>query len=292
MAGLHSAHEAQWILTLSCQDVYGIVADVSGALRQAGGFIIESAQFGDPSTGQFFMRTVFALDSDLCSSIDTLRHDFSTLAVRYSMKWELVSRSYKPRMLMLVSKQSHCLNDILHRYHRGALPVEIPAILSNHRELENLALFHQVPFFYLPVSAENRAKQEEQILDLIKQLDIDLVVLARYMQILSPYLAEQLEGRAINIHHSFLPSFKGARPYHQAFDKGVKLIGATAHYVNNALDEGPIIEQEVVRVNHTHSPEQMTALGRDIECVVLARAILYHIERRVLLNASKTVIFS
>lgn len=191
----------------------------------------------------------------------------------------------------MASKQGHCLNDLLHRYANKTLDIEIPAVISNHPDLEKTTKWHDIPFHHLPVSDKNRDEQESKLLELIEKLEIDLVVLARYMQVLSPNLTKQLHGKAINIHHSFLPSFKGAKPYHQAFDKGVKIIGATAHYITNDLDEGPIIEQEVIRVNHAHTPEQMVALGHDIERTVLSRAVKYHIEQRVLLNGNKTIVF-
>ncbi len=206
------------------------------------------------------------------------------------MQWQMIGKQRKSRVLIMVSKYGHCLNDLLYRHATGQLAIEIPAIVSNHREWEHVAQWHEIPFYYLPVPI-GKAAQEAKMLDIIERHKIDVVVLARYMQILSPGLCKKLEGRAINIHHSFLPSFKGARPYTQAFDRGVKLIGATAHYVTADLDEGPIIEQEVSRVDHTHQPHDLAAIGRDIECRVLARAVKYHAEHRVLLNGSKTVVF-
>ena len=277
----------RYILTLSCIDVHGIVAAVSGLLAQAGGFISESAQFGDFSTGRFFMRTEF----DASEGVDSLRKQFSPLAAKFGMEWSLYDIAEKPRVLILVSKDSHCLNDLLHRYRTGTLGVEIPAIISNHLALKNLADWHGIPFIHLAITPETKKMQEAALLKVISDYQIDLVVLARYMQILSPELCKALRGRAINIHHSFLPSFKGAKPYHQAFTRGVKLIGATAHFVTEELDEGPIIEQEVARVDHTHKPEDLVALGQDIECIVLARALKYYAQHRVLLNGNKTVIF-
>ncbi len=279
-----------YILTLSCHDVKGIVAAVSGFLARHDGFILESAQFGDASTGRFFMRTVFQA-GDSTPSVDMLREKFSLIASQFAMRWELYDTSRKPRILVMVSKQGHCLNDILHRRFTGTLPIDIPAVISNHQALEEMAAWHKIPFHHLPVTPDNKHEQEQQVMRLIQTLEIDLVVLARYMQILSPALSELLYGKAINIHHSFLPSFKGAKPYHQAYDRGVKLIGATAHYVDNTLDEGPIIEQEVIRVDHTQTPQQLVAQGCDIENLVLARAIKYHIERRVIINDTKTVVF-
>lgn len=282
--------KARYILTLSCRDVKGIVAAVSGFLAHNDGFILESAQFGDDSTGRFFMRTFFQAGADT-PAIERLRENFTAVATDFAMDWELYDTSRKPRVLIMVSKQGHCLNDILHRHFTGSLPIEIPAVISNHTALEEMAHWHKIPFHHLPVTPLNKPQQEQHILSLMDTLKIDLVVLARYMQILSPELSARLYGKAINIHHSFLPSFKGAKPYHQAYDRGVKIIGATAHYVDNKLDEGPIIEQEVIRVDHTHTPQELVALGCDIENLVLAKAIKYHIEKRVIINDTKTVVF-
>jgi formyltetrahydrofolate deformylase len=277
----------RYILTLSCTDVHGIVAAVSGFLAQAGGFITESAQFGDFSTGRFFMRTEFDAEKEVI----VLREQFTPLAEKFGMEWSLFDVAKKPRALILVSKESHCLNDLLHRYRSGSLGVEIPAVISNHTILKGLVDWHSIPFIHLPITPETRKAQEAELLKAIEQYEIDVVVLARYMQILSPELCKALRGRAINIHHSFLPSFKGAKPYHQAFTRGVKLIGATAHFVTEELDEGPIIEQEIARVDHTHKPEDLVAIGQDIECMVLARALKYYAQHRVILNGNKTVIF-
>lgn len=286
-----SNRNRHYILTLSCHDVAGIVATVSGFLRDHGGFILESAQFGDPSTGRFFMRCAFTLADEAISG-DGFRERFAAdVAAPFSMDWELTNTDRKPRVLIMVSKAGHCLNDLLHRWQSGTLPIEIPAVVSNHDAMRSLTEWHQIPYHHFPVTADTKAAQEQQILDLIECERIDVVVLARYMQVLSPTLVDALIGRAINIHHSFLPSFKGAKPYHQAYDRGVKLIGATAHYVSNELDEGPIIEQEVARVDHSHSPESLVAVGRDTESLALAKALRYHIERRVLLNGNKTVVF-
>ena len=281
----------RYILTLSCHDVLGIVGQVAGFLSSHDCFIVESAQFGDFSTGRFFMRTVFDAGPKAPSTSETLAAAFRAIAEPFRMDWDLYDTNYRQKVVLLVSKQSHCLNHILHRHQTGALPIDIPAILSNHSDLEELASWHKIPFIHLPVSPETKMMQEKKIWELVQKYETDLVVLARYMQILSSDLCRKWAGKAINIHHSFLPSFKGAKPYHQAFDRGVKLIGATAHYVTEDLDEGPIIEQEVARVDHTHTPESLVALGWDIENQVLARAIKYHIERRVLLNGHKTVVF-
>ncbi|MFZ1416366.1 MAG: formyltetrahydrofolate deformylase [Defluviicoccus sp.] len=277
------------ILTIACPDRTGIVAAVAGFLADHDGFIIESSHYGDPSTGRFFMRTVFRPGAQ-SPETDALAHAFSRVAQRFQMVWGLYDGNRKERLLILVSRFDHCLNDLLYRYRTGDLAVEIPAIVSNHPDLESLAKWHGIPYHHLPVTPESRAEQERAVLGLVKDLAIDLVVLARYMQILSPPTCERLAGRCINIHHSFLPGFKGSRPYHQAFALGVKLIGATAHYVVADLDAGPIIEQAVERVDHTHTPDDLARVGRDVENVVLARAVRFHIEHRVLLNDGKTVI--
>jgi formyltetrahydrofolate deformylase len=280
-----------YILTLSCQDVRGIVAAVSGFLAEKNGFIIESAQFGDASTGRFFLRTEFSTDADTPPEHELKKLFDDTIAKRFSMDWKLHDKSIKPRVLIMVSRYGHCLNDLLHRYATHTLPVEIPLIISNHPDFKDVVEWNRIPFFHLPMEQGGKAKQEAEVLKLVEKHNIELVVLARYMQVLSPELCHKLAGRVINIHHSFLPGFKGAKPYHQAFDRGVKLIGATAHYVTPDLDEGPIIEQEVTRVDHTYKPEDLEAVGRDLECSVLARAIKYHIEQRVLINGHKTVVF-
>ena len=285
------SNEKQYILTLSCDDVRGIVAAVSGFLTEQDGFIIESAQYGDPFTHRFFMRTEFAAGPATPSEDELKKKFYDQVGKRFNMDWNLYDRARKPRLLIMVSKFGHCLNDLMHRHETNTLRAEVAAVVSNHQDLKSVVEWHKVPFYYLPVSAENKTEQETQVMDVISRHKIDVVVLARYMQILSGQMSKALLGRAINIHHSFLPSFKGAKPYHQAYDRGVKLIGATAHYVTDDLDEGPIIDQEVARVDHTMKPEDLAAMGRDIECVVLARALKYHAEHRVLLNGHKTVIF-
>ncbi|MDS4040608.1 MAG: formyltetrahydrofolate deformylase [Candidatus Competibacter sp.] len=277
----------RYILTIACPDRVGIVAAVSGVLATHRGNIVESSQFSDTESGRFFMRLVFDLDEAI---EPVLLKDFTPLAQEFEMDWRLYDPRRQPRVMILVSKAEHCLNDLLYRHRTGALPMEITAIVSNHLELAHLAEWHAIPYHHLPVTAATKPEQERRILDLVERTRTELVVLARYMQILSPELCQSLAGRAINIHHSFLPGFKGAKPYHQAYARGVKLIGATAHFVTANLDEGPIIEQEVERVDHAHTPEQLAAVGRDIENVVLARAIHYHLERRVFLNGSKTVV--
>jgi formyltetrahydrofolate deformylase len=279
------------ILTLSCHDTRGIVAAVTGFLAAQDGFIIESTQFGDPSTQRFFMRVQFS-SGEKTPAYDALRAKFkSEVADRFAMDWDIANAAQKARVLILVSKQLHCLNDLLHRYRTGALAMEIPAVISNHADARGIVEWHGIPFHHWPIEGNDKAAQEAKIRAIIDAENIDVVVLARYMQILSPELSAHLRGRAINIHHSFLPSFKGAKPYHQAHERGVKLIGATAHYVTDALDEGPIIEQEVARVDHAQSPEQLAAIGQDIEAQVLTRALKYQLEHRVLLNGTKTVVF-
>jgi formyltetrahydrofolate deformylase len=288
----------QFVLTLSCRDTKGIVHAVSGLLFQAGCNIIDSQQFGDvlasDATGLFFLRVHFEAPPHLA---DTAKLDplFTHLREQFGMTAQLHSLARKPRLLLMVSKHGHCLNDLLFRWRSGQLDVEIPAIVSNHPDYADLAASYGIPFHHLPLAtgsgAEAKRAQEQQVEALVDKEQIDLVVLARYMQILSTEFCQFLRGRAINIHHSFLPSFKGAKPYYQAHERGVKLIGATAHYVTAELDEGPIIEQDVERVDHTLSPEDFTAVGRDVECVVLARAVRWHVEHRVLLNGRKTVVF-
>jgi formyltetrahydrofolate deformylase len=284
----------EYILTLSCHDQRGIVLRVAGFLAEHGCNIIDSAQFGDPESQLFFMRVHFALEDAGVQDAD-LRASFAALCEANAMRGQLHDAHARPRVLIMVSKIGHCLNDLLFRYKSGLLPVEIPAIVSNHMEFYQLAASYNIPFHHLPLAAgaseEAKLAQEARIIELLDMHKIDLVVLARYMQILSPGLCEALKGRAINIHHSFLPSFKGARPYAQAHTRGVKLIGATAHFVTGELDEGPIIEQDVERVDHAMTIEELTAIGRDVECVVLARAVKWFVEHRILQNGHRTVVF-
>jgi len=268
-----------FILVLSCPDCTGIVYRISGILFE----------FGDRDSGQFFLRVHFeAIDA---AALDVVRDRFATLAGELCMHWQLHDARRRARVLVLVSQHGHCLNDLLFRWHSGQLPVEMVSVVSNHPDFSALSESYGVPFQYWPVSADNRAQQEQEILNLVERERVDLVVLARYMQILSPASCDALAGRAINIHHSFLPGFKGAKPYHQAHARGVKLIGATAHYVTTDLDEGPIIEQDVVRVDHAMPPPQLVRLGSDIESQVLARAVRYHVEHRIVLNGQRTVVF-
>ena len=277
-----------YILNLSCPDRQGIVHAVSGFLLERQGNIEEAAQYNDPDTGLFFMRVQFA-----CNAVqqDALREQLATLATSFDMKWSLHDTTQPMRTVLMVSKEGHCLNDLLFRVKSGLLPLDIRAIVSNHREFYQLAASYNVPFHHIPVTAATKAQAEAKAYEVIEAEGAELVVLARYMQILSDDLCKKLSGRAINIHHSFLPSFKGAKPYYQAHDRGVKLIGATAHYVTADLDEGPIIEQDVARVDHSKTVEDFTAQGRDTESQVLARAVKWHSEHRVLLNGHKTVVF-
>jgi len=281
---------SRFILTLSCTDRPGIVGAVGTFLATHQCNILESAQFGDSETQRFMMRVSFERLAG-APTHEALAAAFAPIGAQYGMQWALHDAQVKPRVLILVSKFDHCLNDLLYRYRIGALAMDPVAIVSNHRDTYRLAAAHDVPFHHLPVTPQTRAAQEAKLWTLIEETGAELVVLARYMQILSNDLCRRLEGRAINIHHSFLPSFKGAKPYHQAYARGVKVIGATAHYVTPDLDEGPIIEQDVARVDYMMDADAMAALGRDVECVTLARAVKYHVERRVFLNGSKTVVF-
>ncbi len=278
----------EYILTLACPDRVGIVHAVSGLLAGASCNILASAQHADRDSGMFFMRTQFAGGSIPRTE---LARRFAGVAQQLEMQWELHDANHRPRVLVLASRIGHCLNDLLYRFSSGLMAADFRGVVSNHPDFEALTRAHDLPFHHLPVSNENRAVQEARLLALINSEAIELVVLARYMQILSPSLCRALAGRAINIHHSFLPSFKGAKPYAQAHERGVKLIGATAHFVTEDLDEGPIIEQDVARVNHGYSAEQMTAAGRDVECVVLSRAVNWFVQRRVLLNGNRTIVF-
>ena len=279
----------RFILTLTGPDRMGIVASVSSFLVEHGCNIVESAQFGDAASRRFFMRVQF--ETSVVTTAKDLQEAFAAVGEQFSLQSAVHDTSVKPRVLIMVSKYGHCLNDLLYRYQIGALQIEIPAIVSNHRDFYRLAAANDIPFHYLPVTAQTKLKQEEKLLEIVGEARCDLVVLARYMQILSPHVCEELSGRAINIHHSFLPSFQGAKPYDQAHDRGVKLIGATAHYVTKDLDEGPIIEQDVARVDHAMSVEACTGVGRDVECAVLARAVQWHVEHRILLNGHRTVVF-
>ena len=277
-----------YILTLSCPDRMGIVHAVSGFLLERRGNIEEAAQYNDPATGLFFMRVQFACDPLNRAQLKT---ELAAFAVPFEMNWKLHSTADAMRTVIMVSRDGHCLNDILFRWKSGLLPIDVRAIISNHRDFYQLAASYNVPFHHITVSADTKVQAEGRQLEIIESEGAELVVLARYMQVLSNDLCQKLSGRAINIHHSMLPSFKGAKPYHQAHDRGVKVIGATAHYVTADLDEGPIIEQDVTRVDHKDTVENLTARGKDTESRVLARAVKWHSEHRVLLNGHKTVIF-
>ena len=289
---MKNAAERSFILTLTCEDRVGIVAGVSGFLAERRGFILDSQQYADLETGRFFMRVLFtgATPSDL-TDIDDLRFAFDKVANGLGLEWDIVWAHQRPRLLIAVSRASHCLNDLLHRWQTGTLPVEIAGVVSNHEELRALTEWHGIPYHHLPITSETKAEQETAMLGLFESLNCDQLILARYMQVLSPDLAHRLKGRCINIHHSFLPSFKGARPYRKAHDRGVKLIGATAHFVTSDLDEGPIIEQAVERVDHRATEADLVTIGRDIEAQVLARAVKWTAERRVFLNGQRTVVF-
>jgi formyltetrahydrofolate deformylase len=276
-----------YVLTLSCPDRPGIVHAVAGALLEARCNITDSQQYGSPDTGTFFMRVAVTTTTER----PALRAGLAHVAAAFAMSWQLHGAAEPLRTLIMVSTSAHCLNDLLFAQRSGSLAIEIPAIVSNHTGLADLARFYGIPFHHIPVTPETKADAEDALRALMAEHDVELVVLARYMQVLSDGLCRELEGRAINIHHSFLPSFKGARPYHQAHARGVKIIGATAHFVTAALDEGPIIEQEVIRVDHGDSPEKFVAMGRDVEGRTLTQAVQWHAEHRVLLDGSRTVIF-
>lgn len=284
-----STYDNSFILTVDCPDTIGIVAAVAGCLSEQGLFVEESAHFGDRDTGHFFMRTVFTPQGGHYSR-GAFSERFAPIAQKFDMDWRVHDIKVRPRVLIMASRHEHCVNDLLYRYRTGALPMDIPAIISNHMDLAGLAEWHRVPYYHIPVTPESKAEAEARLLEIVADTNTDLVVLARYMQVISAATCERLAGRVINIHHSFLPGFKGARPYQKAHARGVKLIGATAHYVTADLDEGPIIEQGVERVDHRHSPEELAAVGRDVESLTLARAVKLHIEQRVFINGGKTVI--
>ena len=292
----------EYVLTLSCPDKPGIVYAVSSFLVQHSANILASQQYGESPDGRFFMRVHFCLPppgqqpaADLRLAPDLrlaeLERGFSWVAEAFHMAWQLHDRATRVRTVIMVSRLGHCLNDLLFRWKTGSLPVDVVGVVSNHADFGELATSYRIPFHHLPVTPETKEAAESRLLDVIDSTGADLIVLARYMQILSGEVCKRVEGRMINIHHSFLPSFKGAKPYHQAHTRGVKLVGATAHYVTPDLDEGPIIEQDVIRVDHTLSPERLAEAGRDVEAQVLARAVIWHAEHRVLLNDDRTVVF-
>jgi formyltetrahydrofolate deformylase len=283
------ATTVEHVLTLDCREAPGIVHAVSGFLLEHGCDIVDNQQFGERSEGHFFMRVHFASDGD-ASTAEALRAAFAPVADRFGMSWRLEPHGSKRRVLIMVSKFGHCLNDLLFRARIGELPVDVVAVVSNHTDHQTLVEWHGIPFFHVPVTAATKPEAEARLLELVDEFDVELVVLARYMQVLSDGLTRKLDGRAINIHHSFLPSFKGAKPYHQAYARGVKTVGATAHYVNGELDEGPIISQQTVEVDHTYGPEDLVAAGRDTECKALSNAVRWHCEGRVILQGNRTVV--
>ena len=280
----------EFVLTLSCPDKPGIVYAVSSFLVQHSANILASQQYGESPDGRFFMRVHFSVPPPGLPLGD-LERGFSWVAEAFHMTWQLHDQAARVRTVIMVSRLGHCLNDLLFRAKSGSLPVDVAGVVSNHPDFGELAATYRIPFHHVPVTPQTKATAEAQLLEVIDDAGADLVVLARYMQILSGEVCKRVEGRMINIHHSFLPSFKGAKPYHQAHARGVKLVGATAHYVTPDLDEGPIIEQDVIRVNHTLSPERLAEAGRDVEAQVLARAVTWHAEHRVLLNGDRTVVF-
>ncbi|WP_377640981.1 formyltetrahydrofolate deformylase [Oryzobacter terrae] len=282
---------AEVVLVLSCPDRRGIVAAVSALLFEHGANIEESQQFDDVRTDQFFMRIRFSVEAG-GPTLEEWQAVFAPLAQQWSMEWSMRGSLAPVRTLLMVSRFGHCLNDLLFRWRSGQLAMDVPAVVSNHRDLEPLVASYGIPFVHLPISADTKASAEAALRDVVAEHEVELVVLARYMQVLSDDLSRELSGRVINIHHSFLPSFKGAKPYHQAFARGVKLVGATAHYVTADLDEGPIIEQDVVRVDHRMAAEDLVRAGEEVESRVLARAVRWHCESRVVLNADRTVVFS
>ena len=287
---MSTAQGREFVLTLSCPDKPGIVYAVASFLVQHSGNILASQQYGESPDGRFFMRVHFTVPPPGLPLAD-LERDFSWVAEAFHMSWQLHDRAVRVRTLIMVSGLGHCLNDLLFRWKTCALPVDVVGVVSNHRDFAELAESYRLPFHHIPVTPSTKAAAETRLLDVIGETDTDLIVLARYMQILSGEVCKRVEGRMINIHHSFLPSFKGAKPYHQAHARGVKLVGATAHYVTPDLDEGPIIEQDVIRVDHTLPPERLAEAGRDVEAQVLARAVTWHAEHRVLLNGDRTVVF-
>lgn len=276
-----------WILTLSCPDRPGIVHAVAGMLAEHGGNITESQQFGDPASGLFFMR----VQVESAASHEELSAAVTDIAAQFGMTWQLDTVGRRVRTLVMVSKAAHCLVDLLYRERSQNMPIEVVGVVGNHTDLADIAAFYGKPFHHVPVTATTKAEAEARLRELVKELDVELVVLARYMQILSDGLCRDLSGRIINIHHSFLPSFKGAQPYRQAHERGVKIIGATSHYVTGDLDEGPIIEQDVERVDHSRDVSDLVAIGEDVERRTLARAVRWHAEHRVLLDGHRTVVF-
>ncbi len=278
-----------YVLTVTCTSRRGIVAAISGYLASAGCNITDSAQFDDQETGRFFMRVSFISEEGL--NAEALTQGFKDIALQFEMKYGFYDEAQKTKVVIMVSRFGHCLNDLLYRWRIGALPIDIAAVISNHHDYQKVVVNHDIPFHCIKVTKDNKAEAEARQMEIVKDTQAELIVLARYMQVLSDSMCREMAGKIINIHHSFLPSFKGANPYKQAFERGVKFIGATSHYVTADLDEGPIIEQDIVRVTHAQSPEDYISLGRDVESQVLARAIHAHIHRRVFINGTKTVVF-
>lgn len=283
--------ERTYRLVVSCPDRTGIVAKVSNFLATYNGWITEASYHADQKNGWFFMRNEIKASS-LPFDLDSFKAAFAPIANEYSMKWSVTDSHVKPKVVLMASKESHCLADLLHRWHSDELNVEIVAVIANHEDLRRMVEWHDIPYHYVPVTKDNKPQAFKEVEDLVDSYETDLVVLARYMQILPPDLCARYSGRVINIHHSFLPSFAGAKPYHQAYDRGVKLIGATCHYVTQDLDEGPIIDQDVIRINHSDTIEDMVRLGKDAEKSVLARGVRMHIEGRVIIHENKTVVFA
>ncbi|MCG8269934.1 formyltetrahydrofolate deformylase [Aquamicrobium sp. NLF2-7] len=279
----------KFCLRVTCVSARGIVAAISSFLAEEGCNITDSAQFDDNHTGRFFMRVSFRSEDG--RTLDELRSGFASIADRFGMEAEFFDESIKRKVILMVSRFGHCLNDLLYRWRIGALPIDIVAVISNHMDYQKVVVNHDIPFYCIRVTRENKAEAEAAQMRIVRETGAELIVLARYMQVLSDDMCREMSGRIINIHHSFLPSFKGANPYKQAYERGVKLIGATSHYVTADLDEGPIIEQDIVRITHAQSSEDYVALGRDVEASVLARAIHAHIHGRVFLNDGKTVVF-
>ncbi len=289
---MSTAEQHRYILTAACPGIIGTIARISTFLAERGCYIEAMQQFDDTLTGRFFLRVAFRTEPGRTPELEPLREAFAAqVASREPMDWAIHDPRQCMRVLIMVSKFDHCLDDLLYRHRTGELPMDITAVVSNHPDLRELVEWHRIPYHHLPVTPDTKAQQEAKLLELVAETRSELVVLARYMQVLSDALCERLRGRAINIHHSFLPGFKGARPYHQAHARGVKLIGATAHYVTADLDEGPIIEQVVERVDHGYTPEMLVAAGRDSESLALARAVKAHVEHRVFLNGDRTVVF-
>lgn len=299
MATETTVSPAEHVLTVDCSESPGLIHAISGFLFEHGCDIIDIKQYGDTAQRHFFMRVHFSSGSSSSQasravqqtfSTDELRRDFTPVAEQWQMNWQLKPQGRKRRVLVMVSKMGHCLNDLLFRTRTGDLPVEIVAVVSNHPDQQGLVEWHGIPFFHVPVTKDTKPEAEARLLDIVDRFDVELVVLARYMQVLSDELSNRMAGRVINIHHSFLPSFKGAKPYHQAYERGVKTVGATAHYVNAELDEGPIISQQVIEVDHTYTPDDLVAVGRDAECAALRNAVRWHCEGRIVLLGNRTVI--